>query len=310
MSSDLKAPADRIGFVGVGRMGAAMLQCVLDAGYHATLCDPSEEATAPFVAALPDRVRVASTPREAAQVADIVEIVVNTNEQLLSACLGADGVFAGARAGTVCLIHSTVSHATLHQLSKAAVERGVHLLDAPVSGARGHLSVGNLAVMVGGEAEAFVRAKPVMETYGGLVLHLGPSGSGLDAKLAINMYRYLCMAAGQEATRLAESAGVGAAMAQLVAHAECNRYVGNATRLHMQKNVPFAAREKDAVLAQKDLRAAIARAAEVGVELPSAELAVSLMHLLFGAEPGAPGDPRVSTREPSTDTSSRTEQVR
>ena len=53
MSSDPKAPLDRIGFVGVGRMGSAMLQCVLDAGYHATLCDPSEQATAPFVAAFP-----------------------------------------------------------------------------------------------------------------------------------------------------------------------------------------------------------------------------------------------------------------
>jgi 3-hydroxyisobutyrate dehydrogenase-like beta-hydroxyacid dehydrogenase len=216
----------------------------------------------------------------------------------------------GARPGTVVLVHSTVSHDTLHQLVKAATERGVLMLDAPVSGARGHLSVGNLAVMVGGEAEAFARAKPVMETYGGLVLHLGASGAGLDAKLSINMYRYLCMAAGQEATRLAESAGVGAAMAQLVAHAECNRYVGNATRQYMQKNVPFAAREKDAVLAQKDLRAAIARAAEVGVELPSAELAVSLMHLLFGAEPGAPGDPRAGAREPSTDTSSLPNQAR
>lgn len=310
MSQAPKAPSDKIGFVGVGRMGSAMLQCVLDAGYHATLCDPSEQATAPFVAAFPERVRVASTPREAAQVADIVEIVVNTNEQLLAACLGADGVLAGARPGTVVLIHSTVSHVTLHQLARAAAERGVFLLDAPVSGARGHLSVGNLAVMVGGEAEAFARAKPVMETYGGLVLHLGPSGSGLDAKLSINMYRYLCMAAGQEATRLAENAGVGAAMAQLVAHAECNRYVGSATRLHMQKNVPFVAREKDAVLAQKDLRAAIARGTELGVELPSAELAVSLMHLLFGAEPGAPGDPRVTERESNPDTSSRTDQVR
>jgi len=321
MSGDPKAPSDRIGFVGVGRMGSAMLQCVLDGGYHATLCDPSEQATAPFVAALPERVRVARTPREAAQGADIVEVVVNTNEQLLTACLGADGVFAGARPGTVVLIHSTVSHETLHRLGNAAAELGVQLLDAPVSGARGHMSVGNLAVMVGGEADAFARAKPVMETYGGLVLHLGPRGAGLDAKLAINMYRYLCMAAGQEATRLAENAGVGAAMAQLVAHAECNRYVGNATRVHMQKNVPFAAREKDAELAQKDLRAAIARAAELGVQLPGAELAVSLMHLLFGAEPGAPGDPRAPERQPDvearsaareqiTDASSRTDQVR
>jgi 3-hydroxyisobutyrate dehydrogenase-like beta-hydroxyacid dehydrogenase len=283
----VKAPAERIGFVGVGRMGSAMLQCVLDAGYRATLCDPSEQATAPFVAALPDRVRVAPTPRQAAQNADLIEVVVNTNEQLLTACLGSDGVFAGAASGSIVLIHSTVSHETLHRLSNAASERGVHMLDAMVSGARGHMSVGNLAVMVGGDAEAFRRAKPVMETYGGLVLHLGPQGAGLDAKLAINLFRYLCMAAGQEATRLAESAGIGDAMAQLVAHAEANRYVSNLARLRAMESIPVQQRQKDVVLAQKDLRAAIARAAEVGLSLPSAELAVGLMHGLWGVEPAS-----------------------
>jgi 3-hydroxyisobutyrate dehydrogenase-like beta-hydroxyacid dehydrogenase len=282
-------------------MGSAMLQCVLDAGYHATLCDPSEQATAPFVAAFPDHVRVAPTPREAAQGADVVEVVVNTNEQLLAACLGPDGVLAGARVGTTVLIHSTVSQETLHRLVRAASECGVHVLDAPVAGARGHLSVGNLAVMVGGDADAFARAKPVMETYGGLVLHLGPAGAGLDAKLALNLYRYLCMAAGQEATRLAEHAGVGDAMPQLVAHAEANRYVGNATRLRMYDAYPLQQRTKDAELAQKDLRAAIARAAEVGTDLPSAELAVGLMHRLWGAEPAADVEARASLREPATE---------
>jgi 3-hydroxyisobutyrate dehydrogenase-like beta-hydroxyacid dehydrogenase len=139
--------------------------------------------------------------------------------------------------------------------------------------------------MVGGDAEAFARAKPVMSTYGGVVLHLGAQGSGLDAKLAINMYRYVCMAAGQEATRLAESTGLGDAMAQLVAHSEANRYVGNLARLRQMESIPNRQRQKDAELAQKDLRAAIARAAEVGIELPTAELAVGLMHRLWGTEP-------------------------
>lgn len=285
MSEKAEAPSARIGFVGVGRMGSAMLQRVLDAGYRATLCDPSEQATAPFVAALPDRVRVAPTPREAAQVADVIEVAVNTNDQLLAACLGSSGVLAGAPAGAIVLIHSTVSHDTLNRLGEAAAKRRVHVLDAMVSGARGHLSVGNLAVMVGGDAEAFARAKPVMDSYGSLVLHLGGLGAGLDAKLAINMLRYLCMAAGQEATRLAESTGVGEVMAQLVAHTEANRYVGNSARLRGMQDIPLGQRQKDAELAQKDLRAAIARAAQVDLELPSAELAVGLMHRLWGAEP-------------------------
>jgi 3-hydroxyisobutyrate dehydrogenase len=265
-------------------MGSALLKCVLDAGYHVTLCDPSEQATAPFVAAYSDRVRVALTPREAAQDSDIIEVVVNTNEQLLEACLGSDGVLSGARPRSIVLIHSTVSHETLHRLGDAGSKRGVHVLDAPVSGPRGHLSIPKLAVMVGGDAEAFARSKPVMSTYGSLLLHLGPRGSGLDAKLSINLLRYLCMAAGQEATRLAESIGVGAVMAQLVAHTEANRYVGDGARLRGLQDYPRRQRQKDAELAQKDLRAAIARAAEVGLQLPSAALAVGLMHRLWGAE--------------------------
>lgn len=277
----------RIAFVGVGRMGSAMLQCVLEAGYHTTLFDPSEAATAPFVTKYPELVRVARTAREASEEADVIEIVVNTNEQLVEACTSADGVFAGARPGSVVLMHSTVNQDTLRTLGEAALARKINLLDAPVAGARGQLSVGDLAVMVGGDEASYERVKPVMETYGGLVLRLGPLGAGLDAKLAINMYRYLCMIAGQEATALAEqtSPAAGAAMAQLVAHVVANRYMGNADRRATFEKYPVAQRQGDAELAQKDLRAAIARAAEVGMKLPSAELAVELMHRVWFVEP-------------------------
>jgi 3-hydroxyisobutyrate dehydrogenase len=260
-------------------MGSAMLQCVLDAGYPTVLFDPLPAATEPFVAKHPELARAAATPREAASGSDVVSVVVNTNEQLLEACLGADGLLAGAAAGSSVLIHSTVSHETLKRLAKVAAERGVHLLDAPVSGARGHLSIPNLAVMVGGDADAFARAKPVLDTYGSLVVHLGPQGAGLDAKLSINALRYVVMAVSQEVSRLAENAGVGDALAQLVAHTESNRFVGNLSRL---QQIPADYRRKDAELAQKDLRAAIARANELDLQLPTAELAVSLMHRVWG----------------------------
>lgn len=269
----------QVGFVGVGRMGSVMLQCVLDAGYSTRLCDPLPAATEPFASKYPELVSVARTPREAASGREVISVVVNTNEQLLEACLGAEGLLAGAAAGSCVLIHSTVSHETLERLGEVAAERGVHLLDAPVSGARGHLSIPNLAVMVGGDSAAFARAKPVMDTYGSMVLHLGPLGAGLDAKLSINALRYVVMAASQEVSQLAQRAGVGEALAQLVAHTESNRFVGDMSRL---QQTPVEYRKKDAELAQKDLRAAIARAKELGVQLPTAELGVSLMHRMWG----------------------------
>jgi 3-hydroxyisobutyrate dehydrogenase len=270
-----------IAFVGIGRMGAAMLKTVLDAGYHVTLYDPRVEATAPFVASHPELVRVAACPREAAAKSDVTSIVVNSNEQLLQACEAPDGVLAGSRPGSIVLVHSTVAREILLRLAAIAQERGVHLLDAMVSGAFGQASVGDLAVMVGGDAEAFERARPVMETYGSLVQHLGPQGAGLDAKLAINLLRYLCMLASQEAARLGEAAGVGTALTQLVAHTQSNRYTADIAKL-----VPYTLelRQKEAETSSKDLRAAIARGAELGLQLGSAEHALSLTPRLWGAD--------------------------
>jgi 3-hydroxyisobutyrate dehydrogenase len=281
MAQGEKSSLAKVAFVGVGRMGAAMLRCVLDAGYDVALYDPAEQATAPFVETHPGRVRVARSPKEVAEGADVIEVVVSTNEQLLEACLAPTGVFAGARRGSVVLIHSTVARETLQRLAGEASGRGVHMLDAMVSGARGHLSIPNLAVMVGGDADAFARAKPVMATYGSLVLHVGPPGAGLDAKLAINLLRYLCRVASQEATLLAEGAGVGAVLAQLVAHTQSNQYVGDLKRL---EQIPLAQRKKEVETSKKDLRAAVARGVELGLRLSSAEHAVDLMPRLWAAE--------------------------
>ncbi len=271
----------RVAFIGVGRMGGAMLERVLAAGYPAVLCDFSEQALAPFVERWPEQVRVAATPRQAAAECDIVEIVVNTDAQLLDACLGADGAFAGAKPGTSVLVHSTISHGTLFALSESAAERSIHVLDAPVSGPQGHLSIPNLTVMVGGDPAAFERAKPLLSTYGSLVLHLGASGAGLDAKLILNLLRYQCMVAAQEAAQLAQSTGIGPVLAKLVANSEANRFVGELPHAR----IPEQRRQVDARLAQKDLRAALARAAQVGLQLPSTEHAVGLMHRLWGVQP-------------------------
>lgn len=281
MTQQAAGASTQVAFIGVGRMGSAMLQCVLDAGFQTTLCDPADQATAPFVASHPHLVRVAPTPGEAARTADVIDVVVSTNEQLLEACLGSGGVLSGARKGSILLVHSTVARETLLRLAAAAAEREVYVLDAMVSGPRGHFDAGNLAVMVGGDAGAFARAKPVMDTYGGLVLHLGPQGAGLDAKLAINLLRYLCMVASQEASSLAEKAGVGEVMEQLVAHTASNRYMGNLARL---KQIPLQQRRKDAETSRKDLRAATDRGVELGVDLSSAVRAVDLMDRLWAAD--------------------------
>ena len=273
-----------VGFVGIGRIGGAMLQCVIDAGHHVAIYDPRAEATAPFVNAHPDRVRVASSPADAASGAGVVDVVVNSDDQVIDACLGSDGVVAGAAPGTVVLIHSTIALATLRQVAGAAAASGVRVLDAAVSGARGHLSAGDLCVMVGGDEDAFADAKPVLDTYGGLVVHLGQLGAGLDAKLALNVMRYVGYLAGQESGRLADRAGIDAGtMREIAVHTGAGRIVGDISRGRAAED--FERRLNNAETAQKDLRAAIARADELDLKLPTAALAVDMMHGLWAVEP-------------------------
>jgi 3-hydroxyisobutyrate dehydrogenase len=273
-----------VGFVGIGRIGAAMLRCVIDAGHHVAIYDPRTEATTPFLDANPSRVRVASSPADAAAGAAVVDIVVNSDDQVIDACLGSDGVVAGAAPGTVVLVHSTIALDTLRGVAGAAAASGVRVLDAAVSGERGHLSAGDLCVMVGGDEDAFADAKPVLDTYGGLVVHLGQLGAGLDAKLSLNVMRYLGYLAGQEAGRLADRAGIAAGtLRDLAAHTSANRIVGDISRLRGPED--YARRLNNAETAQKDLRAAIARAEELDLELPTSALAVDLMHGLWAVGP-------------------------
>jgi 3-hydroxyisobutyrate dehydrogenase len=272
-----------VGFVGVGRMGAAMLQCVIDSGYAVTAYDVAVDAMAPFAAARPDRVRVASTPREVGSASAVIDVVVNTEAQVLDACLGDDGVVAGATAGTIVLVHSTISLDTLRRVATVASESGVRVLDAPVSGVLGHLSVGDLCVMVGGDPDAFAEAKPVLDTYGSLVVHLGPLGAGLDAKLALNLLRYLGYLAGQESARLADRAGIPAAtMREIARHTGATNLVGDISKGRSPED--YERRLNNAETAQKDLDAALARAAELQLELPTTAFAVDLMHGIWAVE--------------------------
>ncbi len=275
-----------VGFVGVGRMGAAMLQCVIDAGYRVAVYDTVAERAAPFADANPSRVRIASTPSDAASGAAVVDVVVNTDEQVLDACVGPDGVVEGSAPGSVVLVHSTIAQHTLRTVADTAANAGVRVLDAPVSGALGHLSVGDLCVMVGGDELAFADARPVLDTYGGLVVHLGALGAGLDAKLALNVMRYLYYLAGQESGRLAERAGISVAtMREIAMHTGANRVVGDISRGRVPED--YARRLNNAETAQKDLRAAIARAEELDLQLPTSSLAVGLMLGLWAVDPRA-----------------------
>ena len=281
----------RVGLIGIGRMGGAIARRLLETGHEVSAHDVRAEELAAFAAHPSGRASSARSACEVAQRSELVGVAVLDDAQVLDALLGPDGALAGAHGDSVVMIHSTVAPATLRRAGEAAARRGVALIEAAVSGRDGHRSVGNLCVMVGGERAAFERARPALDAIGGLVLHLGPLGAGLDAKLVRNAIIYQQYVAGYEGFLLAESLGIPrASLRSILEHtgvlaANLDSFLGE--RGSMQ---PLGSDESErrrffeltAAIARKDLAAALARAREVGLELPATEGAAAQMAAVFG----------------------------
>lgn len=195
----------RVGFIGLGNMGRPMAMNLLEAGFPLTIHNRSP-AKAEALAAL--GASVARTPAEVARASDIVLACLPTVRDVAEVFLGAEGVLAGARAGQVLADHSTVDIATTRRVGEAASSAGASFLDAPISGGPTGAAERSLAIMVGGEAEAYAKALPVFQAMGKTVAHLGPSGTGTAAKLANQLLVATGTIAICEAFLLAARAGV------------------------------------------------------------------------------------------------------
>lgn len=194
-----------IGFIGLGIMGRPMAANLLEAGHELVVHNrstPAMEALAEQGAA------TAATPREVAERADLVLTMLPDGPDVDAVVLGEDGVLAGAREGTLLVDMSSIAPAVSRRLQERLAERGVAMLDAPVSGGEPGAIEGTLAFMVGGEEADLERARPVLEVMGASVTHVGPIGAGNIAKLANQAIVAVNIAVLGEAAVLARSAGV------------------------------------------------------------------------------------------------------
>jgi 3-hydroxyisobutyrate dehydrogenase-like beta-hydroxyacid dehydrogenase len=174
---------ERLGFIGLGDMGAAMAHRFIDSGFPMTLWARRPESLESFVD-LP--VSIASTPKDVGAASDVVGICVVDDLGTREVVLGPDGVLGGMSPGGIILIHATIHPETCQEIAEVARPLGVTVLDAPVSGGSSVALAGQLAIMVGGTPEDFDRAAGVLEAVGDPVVHLGPLGSGQLAKLVNN----------------------------------------------------------------------------------------------------------------------------
>ena len=196
-----------IGFIGLGNMGGPMAGNLLKAQHRISGYDVAEIA----VAALSEKGgHAASRVADAAASGDIVVTMLPAGPQVREVYLGPDGVLAHARPGALLIDCSTIDVETARAVAAEAAARGLQMLDAPVSGGTIGAEAGTLTFMVGGEAEAFARAEPILRAMGRTIIHAGPSGSGQAAKICNNMMLAASMIAVCEGFALAEKLGLDA----------------------------------------------------------------------------------------------------
>ena len=197
----------KIGFIGLGNMGGPMAANLAKAGFEVTATDLSIGAVDRAVEAGCTRGdTVAASVREA----DVVVSMLPAGAHVRSVYMDDYGVIAHAKAGALFIDSSTIDVDSARAVSAAAVEKGFAMVDAPVSGGVAAATGGVLTFMVGGAAEGFERARPVLEAMGKNIFHAGAAGNGQVAKIANNMLLGITMIATCEAFNLAEKLGLDA----------------------------------------------------------------------------------------------------
>jgi 3-hydroxyisobutyrate dehydrogenase-like beta-hydroxyacid dehydrogenase len=177
----VSADATRVGFVGLGSQGGPMARRIVDAGFPTTLWARRPASLEPFGDTASS---VAASPVELGAACDVLGICVVDDVGVDEVLRGPDGALPAMADGSIVIVHSTVHPATCVRLQEDFPH--LHLIDAPVSGGGHKAAEGELLVMVGGPAEVVDRCRPVLATFGDPVLHLGPLGSGQEAKVLNN----------------------------------------------------------------------------------------------------------------------------
>lgn len=188
-----------IAFIGLGNMGGPMAANLLKAGHNVTVFDLSAEAVEKLQA---EGASVGESASAAVQQKDIVVSMLPAGKHVESVYLAEDGILSVVSKETLLIDSSTIDAATAKKVALACAEQGVQFIDAPVSGGVGGAQAGTLTFIVGGEAEAFAKAEPILGAMGKNIFHAGGHGAGQVAKICNNMLLSILMCGTAEALQL------------------------------------------------------------------------------------------------------------
>jgi 3-hydroxyisobutyrate dehydrogenase len=195
----------KVGFIGLGIMGTSMAANLRKAGHELVVNDVRREAAAPHLDA---GAAWADTPRKVAEATEVVFTSLPGPVEVEAVALGDEGLLAGMSAGKAYFDLTTNSPTVVRKIHAVFARKGVHLLDAPVSGGPRGARTGKLAIWVGGDEVVFQKHKPLLDAIGDQAVHVGPIGAGSVAKLVHNCAGYAIQTALAEVFTLGVKAGV------------------------------------------------------------------------------------------------------
>ncbi|MEK4444326.1 2-hydroxy-3-oxopropionate reductase [Bacillus sp. FSL M8-0256] len=266
----------RIGFIGLGIMGKPMASNLLSKGYQVTVNDINEAT----VQSLVELGAVsAESPKMIGESCEVIITMLPANKHVKQVILDENGVLSGAKPGSVIIDMSSITPVVSKEIAALASEKGVEMLDAPVSGGEPKAIDGTLAIMVGGKEEVFEQVKDVLYAMGTEVTLVGGNGSGTTAKLANQVIVNLNIAAMSEALVLASKAGIDVEkMYQAIRGGLAGSAVLDAKApLILDRNFVAGGRID---INMKDITNVIDTAHEIGVPMPLSSQLLEIFHAL------------------------------
>jgi 3-hydroxyisobutyrate dehydrogenase len=276
----------RAGVIGLGNIGGGVARSLIRSRRAVSIFDVAVAALEPFQGIA----EIAASPAAMAEDCGAILLAVVSADQVEQVLFGPGGIASAARSGQVVCVQSTISVKRLLDFAERGREQGLAVLDSAVTGGSVGAESGRLVSLVGASDEDFSRARPVLEDFSSLVLHMGPPGAGIRAKVARNVMAYFQLAGAYEASRLAAAAGVDIdrlAQAIRVSDEQTGGFAAALKRMTdgtYHGDTPQAAKRSrgTAGLAHKDLSAALELAAELGLQMPVTEHIESVSDTVFG----------------------------
>lgn len=278
----------RVGFVGLGAIGAPMAHRLHAAGHALSVYNRGVARTQPFAAL---GVPVAGSAAELARTCDVVCICVSNGEAVADVLFGPQGIVAAGREGLLVVDLSTIHPVQAREFAqRLRRDHGMALVDAPVSGGPSGAAAGTLAVLAGGEAQDVERARPVLQAFAGRITHMGPSGCGMAGKACNQMLSFAQATVIAETLHLAARFGIDPA---LLPEAVAGGFADSNVMRHYGRAMVEGTYRGNTVTAVKDIDIAADLARITGSPVPITGLVASLFRLALaqGCTDGGLGSP-------------------